>query len=301
MNFRSVRWLRQLLLVLCVGMVAQVSIPEKAEARAGSGRSFGRGGGGSFRRPPSYQRQRETPPPQNNGMNNMPQNQPGRGNFFRGLAGGLAGGLLGSMLFSSLGFGAGGVGGGGIGFLEIILLGGLIYFGLRWWKSRQLATQNSGSGALYRSAQPNMVTPVAHSYGAHTSISAIASDEASDIFFRIQGAWTRRDLTPVRGLLGKEVAETLDEDISALRRAGKINRLENISVRDVSVGEAWGDDGLDYATVRFAANLLDYTVDEKTNAVLAGSDSTPVKFEEDWTFARGLGSKWQLVGIDQVH
>lgn len=298
MNVISVRWLRQILLVLCVGMVAEVTIPEKAEARAGSGRSFGRGGGA--RRAPSYQRQ-QTPPPQNNGVNNMPQSN--RGSMLRGLAGGLAGGFLGSMLFSSLGFGAGGMGGGGgMGFLEIILLGGLIYFGFRWWKSRQLATQGSGASAMHRSVNPNWASVGAplNKAAAINSISAISAEEASDIFFRVQGAWTRRDLSSVRGILGKEVSDTLDEDLSALRRSGKINRLENISVRDVNVGEAWGDDGLDYATVRFTANLLDYTVDEKSNAVLEGSDSTPVKFEEDWTFARGLGAKWQLVGIDQI-
>ncbi|MCX6109577.1 MAG: TIM44-like domain-containing protein [Proteobacteria bacterium] len=59
--------------------------------------------------------------------------------------------------------------------------------------------------------------------------------------------------------------------------------------------------GDEYSTVRFSANLLDYTVDERTEQGVDGSDSSPVKFEEDWTFAKpARGDAWQLVGIQQV-
>ena len=56
-----------------------------------------------------------------------------------------------------------------------------------------------------------------------------------------------------------------------------------------------------YITVRFYANLLDYTVDETTGQVVSGSKTEPVKFEEYWTFTRPVGNNpWQLSAITQA-
>src|SRR5262249_59074716 len=57
--------------------------------------------------------------------------RPGWGGMIGGL---LMGGLIGSLLFGGLGHG---FGGGGMGLLEILLIPGLVYFGLRMLKHRQ--------------------------------------------------------------------------------------------------------------------------------------------------------------------
>ena len=73
-----------------------------------------------------------------------------------------------------------------------------------------------------------------------------------------------------------------------------------IAVRSVDPTEAWQESGRDYITVRFYANLLDYTVDEKSGEVVSGSKTDPVKFEEYWTFTRAVGNNpWQLSAIQQ--
>ena len=46
---------------------------------------------------------------------------------------------------------------------------------------------------------------------------------------------------------------------------------------------------------------MDFTVDETTGTVVAGSDTTPVKFEEYWTWVRPVGSNaWRLTAINQA-
>ena len=71
-------------------------------------------------------------------------------------------------------------------------------------------------------------------------------------------------------------------------------------MRSVDIIQAWQEQGQDYLAVRFLANLLDYTVDEKTNQVVEGSNSQPVKFEEYWTFTRPVGpGPWRLSAITQ--
>lgn len=216
----------------------------------------------------------------------------------RGLAGGVAGGFLGSMLFSSLGHaagtpGAGGSGGsGGIGFLEILLIGGLAFVGFKWWKNRQAQAQYAAGGSEQRFAE---VRP----YQA-LEPAGIDPEAASDIFFKIQGAWTRRDLASVHNHLQGEMQEILEKDLSELKQKKQINRLENITVRRTEVKNSWEEDRTEYSTVQFTANLLDYTVDEESGKILDGNDTEPVKFDETWVFAKPIGSAtWRLSGIQQ--
>ena len=100
----------------------------------------------------------------------------------------------------------------------------------------------------------------------------------------------RQDPTLIKDLATPELAAILEKDLLDLKAKGQINKLENIAVRQVAISEAWQEQGQDYITVGFLANLLDYTVDANTNLVLAGSDTEPVKFEEYWTFTRPTGA-----------
>ena len=82
---------------------------------------------------------------------------------------------------------------------------------------------------------------------------------------------------------------------------GQLNKLENISIRKVAIADAGSDGREDYVTVLFTANLLDYTVDERTGAVLEGSTSQPVKFAEEWIWARPVHTdNWLLERIQEV-
>jgi predicted lipid-binding transport protein (Tim44 family) len=122
-----------------------------------------------------------------------------------------------------------------------------------------------------------------------------------DIFFKVQGCWTNRNLSAGNSLLTDEMKGMLQEDIDKLMKDKKSNRLDNIAVRKVEIVEAWQESGLDYVKALFTANLLDYTIDDTTGDVVAGSKTDPVKFEECWTVTRTTGSAgWKLTAISQV-
>lgn len=286
-----------------------------AEARAGGGRSSG--GSRSYSRPasPSPQqsqpRQQVAPAPAP-----APVQQPAGGGFMRSMAGGMMGGLLGGMLFSSFagaGEGVGGMGGSGIGLFEILLLAGGGYLIFRYIKKKRVASSSHFSG------QEGSVFPLSSPEQSHepltggveTGLAYIRqmdpsfdvsrfNDLAMDIFFKIQGAWMSRDLSPVTGLLTDEMKEILQRDLDQLLREKQVNRLENIAVRKVELAEVWQETGQDYATVSIYANLLDYTVDDLSGAVVSGNKTEPIKFEELWTFTRPVGNNsWQLSAINQ--
>jgi predicted lipid-binding transport protein (Tim44 family) len=242
----------------------------------------------------------------------------------RSLAGGFLGGMAGSLLFSSLGFGGMGAHGGGIGLMDILLLGAILY-GIYWFiKKRRQAATAMNSPMSYGSmsgresafgpgsyAPPIQDIPPASGYEGGDGLSAIRrtdfqfderrfKDAALDNFFQIQGAWAGRDMSGVRNLLTDEVYKTIQQDASELKAKKQINKLDNIAVRSVDITEAWQEGGQDFITVKFYANLLDYTVDEASGDVVSGSKTDPVKFVEFWTFSRPSGSgPWRLSAVEQ--
>ena len=94
--------------------------------------------------------------------------------------------------------------------------------------------------------------------------------------------------------------QTWEGELANLRARGHKNRMDNIALRESDITEAWTESGVDYLTTRFRANLLDFTVDEKSGAVVDGSNTAPVEFEEFWTFSRPVGpNTWKLSAVQQ--
>ncbi|HYL80455.1 MAG TPA: Tim44 domain-containing protein, partial [Candidatus Acidoferrum sp.] len=244
--------------------------------------------------------------------------------FFRSLAGGVLGGFLGGMLFRSLGF-AGGEGGagGGFGMFDLLLLVGIGYL-IFWMVRRNRMSQEvpatgyygqnsagalGGTGAAAATLdRPSLLGVEDRERGlSHIRQMDPGFDQAAfaewctDTFFRIQAAWMRRDLDALKPVLTEEMQDSFRKQIEDARAKGQINKLENITVRSVQITEVWQEQGLDYVTVHFLANLLDYTVEEAAGKVVSGSATEPVKFEEYWTWVRPVGpNPWRLSAINQA-
>jgi predicted lipid-binding transport protein (Tim44 family) len=238
---------------------------------------------------------------------------PQPGGFMRGIAGGLLGGFLGSMLFSGLAHaGWGGLGGSGFGLMEMLLIGGLIYFIYRKFRAPALATsyspmQYQNTGYQSPSSAPVQNEPAANEPDFKSILMMDRSFDASrflksaqDLFFKIQGAWNQQDATALRSFCGAELMQVWEQELNNLRVLRRRNRMDNIALRSSEITEAWTEAGQDYITVRFLANLLDYTVDER-DTVVEGSNSEAIEFEEFWTFSRPVGpNAWKLTAVQQA-
>ena len=292
----------------------------EAWARVGGGSSGGSRGSRSYSAParPSSPSPTSpsTPASPSSPMQPAPQ-RPGWGGMLGGL---LVGGLIGSLLFGGLGHG----GFGGVGLMEILILGGLVYLGFRMLRSRRQPELAAPGG--YASAGSLGGDRGQSAYGASAAMEAPASpsdldrgigyirqmdaefdprrfgETASDIFFKMQAAWTARDMGRASDVLTSEMQTFLQKDCDRMQAERRINRLENVAVRAAEVTEAWQERGQDYVTVHFLASLLDYTTDETGTQVLDGSRTEPVKFEEFWTFVRPVGpNPWRLSAIQQAN
>lgn len=296
-----------LLLVLGVVFVDVGFYSDYADARSFKG-------GRSFKMSP------RTAPSQK--MRTSPNVKNNKGAFSRGLAGGLLGGALGGLLFGSM-FG---MGGSGMGILPLLLLAGVGYMLYKkfsrpqsnrfqeWNQSRGQTgpppTGNSGGFPGHASPPPPPPTP---DIGANLKEEGLAQlrqydrnfddayflEVASDVFFQVQAGWMRRDLDSYRHLLGDTLAGEYGKQFEEMRAKGHINKLESIAIRGIEIVGAGSDGSEDFVTVRFTANLLDYTVDDKSGDLIEGSMTSPVKFEENWSWARATGTEgWKLEGIE---
>jgi predicted lipid-binding transport protein (Tim44 family) len=231
------------------------------------------------------------------------------------------------MLFRSLGFAGGseggGAGAGGFGFgdiLIVLVILGVIYFLVKRFRSRQTMQMSAAGEAALPYSYPlpspttTYVPPAPEERIEEPKVEGLRNikamdpnfsegsfkDLAQDNFFKIQSACTKRDIRGVSHLLNSEMLDTFQKDENKLLSEKRMNRLENIAVREVEIVEAGQDRGEEFITVKFYANLLDYVVDETNNQIVSGSSTDPVKFIEYWTFRRNVGEKkWLLGGITQ--
>ncbi|PHR27016.1 MAG: preprotein translocase subunit Tim44 [Desulfotalea sp.] len=272
-------------------------------------------GGRSFKMTRSY---KKSPARTTQSASSQKKSGMGRG-LMGGLMGGLIGGALGGMLFGSL-FGAGGS---GMGILPILLLAGGAFFLYRKFSS---ATQGKGAFPSPRSSTggapqnifgggmnsaPEEEEPEIRIGGnlLEEGFEQIREHDrgfdekyfkevASDVFFQVQAGWMRREMESYRHLLGEEIASEYDKHFQEMKAKGHINKLESIAIRSVELTQAGSDGREDFISVIFKANLLDYTVDDKSGDLIEGSMTNPVKFAEEWSWARPTGTEaWKLEGI----
>jgi predicted lipid-binding transport protein (Tim44 family) len=250
---------------------------------------------------------------------------PARPGWAGGLLGGLAGfalgGLLGSMLFGGLG----GLGG-GIGLFDMLLVGGGIALLVMWMKRRREAAAPTpahayaGSGAAWSDSSASRASSVGTmEMPAGSAVDAATADlerglghvrqmdarfdpaplaaQARATFAEVQRAVSARDVSPLRDRIAPEMYGVLQRQCDRLRGEQHVNHVEAIDVREADVTEIWQEMGRDFVTLRLAGTLVDYTMHERTGAVVEGS-RTPQAFEEFWTFTRPVGpNAWTLSAI----
>ncbi len=325
-------------IILVALALSPVLYVTEAWARAGGGSSSGSRGSRSYSSPSPSSSPAAPSQPTSPGLQQPAPARPGWGGMMGGMLGGLLlGGLLGGLFF---GHGGGGIGMleiliiGGLAWFAISYMrrqqaagpsgyatsggygsapasrydpspagGTAVPAGDIATPAGGIATPAGGIATMEAPAGPSdLERGLAHIRQMDPGFDPRAfSETASDVFFKVQGAWTARSMAGVSSLLMPEMSGTLQRDCDRLKAEHKVNRLENIAVRGAEVTEAWQESGQDFVTVHFLASLLDYTTDESGAQVLEGSPSEPVKFEEYWTFTRPVGSAaFRLSAIQQA-
>ena len=320
------RLLRALALTLLAASLL-VLVPSLADARAGSGSSFGSRGNRTYSAPPPTATAPSTSAPIARSM--TPQPSPSTpqgvysprpaysGGFFSG--GGFMAGLFGGMLGAGIGgllFGHGFFGGiSGFGsVLGLILQLGIIYLLVRlaigFFRNRAATQPPYGGPAVIDAGYAHVVDvpPVPRlSYGAAPSNAIPSLDIAPDDFNAfeqllglIQADWSKADLASLRRHVTPEMLSYFSELLAANTSRGRENHVEQVKLEQGDLSEAWSEAGIDYATVALRFSLLDWTVDQASGRVVEGDPTRRSETTEIWTFMRARGGQWLLSAIQQT-
>lgn len=286
------------ILVSLVVLAFSALLVSDALARAGGGRSSGfRSYNSSRVNTPQKQVQQPAAQPQPGMQAAQPRPSFFNNPMFKMIAGGLLIGALFSM-FSGGGF----QGFGAPGLIEILLIGGIIYFIYRRFsRSRQQAAMMSSAGAGgYQAAAPAYSEPAPDkSFNPDVSINEnFIKDIAKSSFQSVQSAWTKGDLKPVQHLMTDRMFTYLEDQLSQIKSSGLRNVVEIVYFQNVELVETDAETEDKVAVVQIDALIRDYKLDSQ-DRVVEGSKDSPFEIKEYWAFI-GKGLDWKLDDIKQV-
>jgi predicted lipid-binding transport protein (Tim44 family) len=301
-------------LLAAVAALSLALAPGLADARAGSGGSFGSRGSMTWSAPPStgtapysaQPMQRSMTP--NNPSPGFGAPAPGFGSgfgrssgFMSGLMGGLIGAGIGGLLFGH-GFFGGGLGFGGfLGFLlQIFLLVLLVRFLIRRFRGPSPAFAG-GPGIFARGGAPGPGS-VGGTRGPAgpppIEIGPLDYQAFEQLLQGIQAAWSRQDLNALRSLATPEMLSYFAEQLAGQTSQGVRNEITDVRLLQGDLAQAWREGDREYATVAMRFSMIDVTRDG-SGRIVDGSPAEHVTATELWTFIRSPGGRWILSAIQQ--
>lgn len=298
-----------LTMLIMLGGACMYALPDTADAaRLGGGRSFGsRPSMSQPAQAPSAMQRQSTQQRQQAAQAQQPQRKGFLGGMGGLLGGLLAGSLIGSLLFGG-GFSGGGFSGGGI--MDILLLGILLFVGLKLFARARSKAQPAPAGAgnapmggmeppLQRNdtaasgwdtlsgqnnaynSQPEVVIPMPADFDAEEFLRG-----AKMAYNRLQAAWDSRDLNDIAQFASPAVMDAVRQQLAEETEPSKTEILL-VNAQLLSVVN---EDKEQRAQVYF-----DVLMRERPD------QPTPSNVREIWHFVRGLdGGTWKLDGIQQV-
>lgn len=325
-----------------IGLAATVMITAPLEADARRGGSFGSRGARTYNAPATTNVAPRQTAPMQRSMTDRPAGaaQAGtaaagagaaatrqRGGMAKGLLGGLlAGGLIGALL----GGGLGALGGAGavMALLQIVLIGGLLFFLFRLFRRKSSgapAHAFAGAGATgggatgggqgrgmaspftghqappaAPSATVSALRPAVQDLGADIAINDADRHDFERLLMEVQDAFSNEDFGRLRERTTPEVMSFFAEELSQNATAGRRNSVAGTRLLDAEVAEAWREGATDYATIAMRYESTDVMLDRSTGAVLEGDPSRPTDTTELWTFKREPQGQWRLSAIQEA-
>jgi hypothetical protein len=110
-------------------------------------------------------------------------------------------------------------------------------------------------------------------------------DTVSTAFFKIQEAWSKKDMSIARAFLSPSLLQRFESQINEFKKKGWTNHMEQLTVGSVDIVEAFHDGGYDYLTARINAAAVDYTVENRSGLLVHGTREIR-PFTEYWTLLR---------------
>lgn len=326
------RWLA----ILAALIIAVPSLaPSPADARAGGGGSRGSKSGQApapTQTAPTAKPAERSVTPQQQSPSANPASAAAAGRqgsfmqrnpFLTGLMGGMLGaGLIGMLMGGGFGAGLGSLAG-MLGFLlQLALIGGIVYFAVRWWKSRNGTPQAAFAGAGNAGGNPQPPRPAPDSMArtglmggmlggaGAASASGVATqpleivagdyDAFESLLVNVQAAYSAGDLAKLRTLATPEMLGYFSQDLSANASRGVENKVSDVKLEQGDLSEAWSEGAVEYATVAMRFSMIDVMRSVADGRIVEGNEQVRTEATEVWTFLRSRGGNWIVSAIQHT-
>lgn len=123
-------------------------------------------------------------------------------------------------------------------------------------------------------------------------------EDVSNLYVRIQNAWTDKNLDSVRNKLSSELTAKTERQIDTYKKNGVTNHIDKISVLGTNIIGCTNDNLNDIITVQITARITDYVTNDKTGELVKGDPNKELFMTYHWTMIRSLGKQTQVASED---
>ena len=201
------------------------------------------------------------------------------------------------------GYSGGGGSGGGTGTIADILVPGVItvFFILYTLNKGKRKGSKKGGAQPAGAARTAGLLPTDELYAWDSAFSADAvKRRLSNLYVQMQNCWTAMDLTPLRGDFTDEQFAQYDRQLDQYRGKGIINKIERISVLDVTLVGVQRQAETETLVAEIYARITTYTVKESTNEVIRGNPNEEKFMRYEWTLVRPRGTQTDTERKDEA-
>ena len=114
-------------------------------------------------------------------------------------------------------------------------------------------------------------------------------EKLSNLYVRFQNQWQAKDLVPLRPYMTDAFYSQMDRQLDNYRRNCQTNCIERIAVLSTELLGWKQESGFDVMVARLNTRIVDYVRDDRTGAIVRGSNIKEKFMTYEWTLVRTTG------------
>ena len=116
-------------------------------------------------------------------------------------------------------------------------------------------------------------------------------EKLSNLYVQMQNCCTAKDIEPLRPYLTDNLYNQFNRQIEMLKQTNRTNRIDRIAVLDVELLGYTSDSVNTTVYAQLKTRITDYIIDDKTGAVVSGSNTAEKFMVYEWALIRSEGKK----------
>ena len=184
--------------------------------------------------------------------------------------------------------------------LIIVVIVVVVILIITFSKSKQ--QKKTAPGAIRTAA--SMLSPISELQSRDPNFSPEDFKEwLQNLYFKMQDCCQKRDVEPIRPYFADALWQQFNRQMQQLKAAHRTNYVERIAVLSVTLCGCYQDKGEDVIIAEIYARITDYTLDDETGKVVAGSRDHEKFMTYEYALSRPIGKKTEprAEGVSERH